>query len=167
MFLGDYVDRGKQSIETTCLLFAYKIKYPNKFFLLRGNHEASNINRIYGFYDECKRKYSVKLYKKFCAAFDCLPCCAIIEEKIICMHGGLSPELECDREKQEGAGVKKTVTGLDKINQIQRPCDVPDSGLLCDILWSDPDPSIEVSQIQKCLCFRMCTRAFYLQLVQP
>ena len=63
------------------------------------------------------------------------------------MHGGLSPELECDVDEQEGADVKKKMTGLDKINQIQRPCDVPDSGLLCDILWSDPDPSIEVSQI--------------------
>ena len=108
---------------------------------MRGNHEASNINRIYGFYDECKRKYSVKLYKKFCAAFDCLPCCAIVEEKIICMHGGLSPELFAD-----GIDNEEMASGLEKINQIQRPCDVPDSGLLCDILWSDPDPSVEVSR---------------------
>jgi len=105
LFLGDYVDRGKQSLETICLLLAYKIKYPENFFLLRGNHECASINRIYGFYDECKphfnpkitilgkRRYSIKLWKLFTDCFNCLPIAAIIDDKIFCMHGGLSPEL--------------------------------------------------------------------------
>ena len=123
LFLGDYVDRGKQSIETICLLLAYKIKYPKNFFILRGNHETDSINRIYGFYDECKRRYNIRLWKLFSDCFKCLPVCAIIEGRIICMHGGLSPEL----------------SSIDLIKSIQRPCDVPDKGLLCDLLWSDPE----------------------------
>jgi len=123
LFLGDYVDRGKQSIETICLLLAYKIQYPDNFFILRGNHESAGINRIYGFYDECKRRYSIKLWKVFSDVFNCLPAAALIDEKILCMHGGLSPELQ----------------SLQQIANLERPCDVPDTGLLCDLLWSDPD----------------------------
>lgn len=127
LFLGDYVDRGRQSLETICQLLAYKIKYPENFFLLRGNHECSTINRIYGFYDECKRRYNVKLWKTFTDCFNCLPVVAIIDEKIFCMHGGLSPEL----------------TNMEQIHRIYRPIEVPDSGLLCDLLWSDPDKDVQ------------------------
>jgi serine/threonine-protein phosphatase PP1 catalytic subunit len=53
LFLGDYVDRGKHSLETIILLLCFKLKYPENFFLLRGNHETGQINRIYGFYEDC------------------------------------------------------------------------------------------------------------------
>jgi serine/threonine-protein phosphatase PP1 catalytic subunit len=150
---SDYVDRGKQSLETICLLLAFKIKYPENFFILRGNHESASINRIYGFYDECasrpstnhhhgrewgylislslqsslgKRRYNIKLWKTFTDCFNCLPVAAVIDEKIICMHGGLSPEL----------------SQLEQIKRLLRPTDVPDTGLLSDLLWADPDKDI-------------------------
>ena len=108
LFLGDYVDRGKQSLETICLLLAYKIKYPENFFVLRGNHECASINRIYGFYDECKRRYNIKLWKTFTDCFNCLPIAAIIDEKIFTMHGGLSPDLN----------------SMEQIRRVMRPTDV-------------------------------------------
>lgn len=122
LFLGDYVDRGKNSIECIALLFAFKALYPDNFFLLRGNHECASINKLYGFFDECKRRYSIKLWKTFGSAFCYMPVCALVDDRILCMHGGLSPEL----------------TSLDQIRDLQRPGEVPDAGLLCDLLWSDP-----------------------------
>ena len=123
LFLGDYVDRGKQSLETVALLLCYKIKYPEKVTLLRGNHESSVTNRIYGFYDECKRRYNIRLWKSFTDLFNYLPVAALIDDKILCMHGGLSPDLK----------------SIQNIQDISRPTDIPDQGLLCDLLWSDPD----------------------------
>lgn len=93
LFLGDYIDRGKHSLETICLLMCFKIKYPENFFMLRGNHECASINKIYWFYDDCKRRYSVKLWKTFTDFFNCLPIVACIDDKILCMHWGISPEL--------------------------------------------------------------------------
>ena len=122
LFLGDYVDRGKQSLETILLLFCYKLKFPENFFLLRGNHECANVTRVYGFYDECKRRCNVKVWKTFIDTFNCLPIAAIVASKIFCVHGGLSPSL----------------SHMDDIRQIARPTDVPDYGLLNDLLWSDP-----------------------------
>lgn len=122
LFLGDYVDRGKQSLETILLLMCYKLKYPENFFLLRGNHECANVTRVYGFYDECKRRCNIKVWKTFIDTFNCLPIAAIVAGKIFCVHGGLSPSL----------------SHMDDIRGIARPTDVPDYGLLNDLLWSDP-----------------------------
>jgi len=93
LLIGDFVDRGKQSIETMCLLLAYKVKFPLLMHLLRGNHECNSITRMYGFYDECKRRYNLSMWREFCNMFNYLPISAIIDERVLCMHGGLSPEL--------------------------------------------------------------------------
>ncbi len=130
LFLGDYVDRGKNSIECISLLFAYKLKNPDGFSLLRGNHECASINRIYGFYDECKRRFNVKLWKSFCDAFNFMPVCALIQDRIICMHGGISPDL-------------MTCNSFDQIRNIDRPTEVEEAGLLVDILWSDPSDKVD------------------------
>nr|XP_023021948.1 serine/threonine-protein phosphatase alpha-2 isoform-like isoform X1 [Leptinotarsa decemlineata] len=137
LFLGDYVDRGKQSTEVLCLLLAYKIKYPENFFLLRGNHEASSICKIYGFYEECKRRYSIKIFKLFTDVFNTLPVAAIIDDKIFCCHGGLSPDL----------------LHIGQIRNIERPTDVPAKGLLCDLLWSDPSSTMGWSENDRGVSF--------------
>jgi serine/threonine-protein phosphatase PP1 catalytic subunit len=133
LFLGDYVDRGKQSLETICLLLAYKIQYPENFFILRGNHESAGINRIYGFYDECQDDTLSSCGRRFqmCSTVYLL---VHLLMKILCMHGGLSPELQ----------------SLQQIAELQRPCDVPNLGLMCDLLWSDPDPKTTVSSGKQC-----------------
>ena len=123
LFLGDYVDRGKKSLECILLLLCLKIKYPSRIYLLRGNHESADINRTYGFFDECKRKVSVKIYKKFCNLFNILPFTALVGEKILCMHGGLAYDLK----------------DIEQLKNVKRPTEIPNNGLICDLVWSDPD----------------------------
>ena len=130
IFLGDYIDRGFNSIEVICLVFAFKIKFEENFFTLRGNHESRSINQVYGFYDECIDRYGKingeQIWNLFNETFDWMPIAGLIEDRILCMHGGISPNIE----------------NLQDINKIKRPIDIPDEGLMCDILWSDPDKSI-------------------------
>jgi serine/threonine-protein phosphatase PP1 catalytic subunit len=127
IFLGDYVDRGNYGVECMMLLICLKIQNPDKLFCLRGNHECGPISRIYGFYDEVKRRFNVKMWKTFCDVFNALPLAAIIDDKIFCVHAGLSPEIMSD---------------VSAVSKVKRPCDVPEDGLVCDLLWSDPEPDI-------------------------
>jgi serine/threonine-protein phosphatase PP1 catalytic subunit len=127
LFLGDYVDRGHSSVNTITLLLLYKIKYPENFFLLRGNHEASQMNLMYGFFDECRANYTKGIWKKFNELFDWLPISAMIDNRILCVHGGISPDLH----------------SLAQLRDIKRPLEIPESGLECDLTWADPDTQCE------------------------
>ena len=95
------MDRNLNDVEVITLLFAYKLRYPGFVHMIRGNHECKLINQIYGFKDSCKRTFEkdgIKIWKKYCTAFQNLPVCALIDEKILCMHGGLSQELNDYRD---------------------------------------------------------------------
>jgi serine/threonine-protein phosphatase 4 catalytic subunit len=128
LFLGDFVDRGFYSVETFLLLLALKVRYPDRITLIRGNHESRQITQVYGFYDECLRKYgSVNVWRYCTEIFDYLSLSALIEDRILCLHGGLSPSLQ----------------SLGQIRQLDRKQEVPHDGAMCDLLWSDPDSVID------------------------
>ncbi|KRY08417.1 Serine/threonine-protein phosphatase beta isoform [Trichinella patagoniensis] len=123
LFLGDYIDRGYRNLEVIALLFTLKILYPEAVFLLRGNHEASPVNRNYGFKREVRnRGFSTLFWLTAQITFNCLPLAAVIASKIFCAHGGISPFLK----------------DFDQIRNIQRPLNVPSDGLIADLLWADP-----------------------------
>ncbi|CAK9049859.1 Serine/threonine-protein phosphatase 4 catalytic subunit (PP4C) [Durusdinium trenchii] len=128
LFMGDYVDRGFYSVETLLLLFAFKVRYPRRIHLIRGNHETRQITQVYGFYDECMRKFgSSEVWELCTSAFDCLALAALVGKGTsatrFAVHAGLTPS--CDSVSQ--------------IAQIDRVCEVPHEGPMCDLLWSDPE----------------------------
>ncbi|KAG9394628.1 Calcineurin-like phosphoesterase [Carpediemonas membranifera] len=128
IFLGDYVDRGYYSIETLCTLLVLKVLHPKSITILRGNHECRDTSRMYGFFDECMRKYGTpSVWRAATDMFDAIPVAAVIDGKILCVHGGISPDM---------------VT-VDQLNLLPRDDEIPMEGTLCDIMWNDPDPAVE------------------------
>ena len=129
LFMGDFVDRGTFSVETILLLFVLKVRFPERIWLIRGNHECRQITQVYGFYDECVRKYgSGNVWRYCCDVFDTLSIGAIIDGNVFAVHGGLSPTIET----------------LDDIRmKIDRFQEIPHEGSFCDLLWSDPEESVD------------------------
>ncbi|KAK2079311.1 Phytochrome-associated serine/threonine-protein phosphatase 1 [Prototheca wickerhamii] len=124
IFMGDFVDRGYNSLEVFTLLMLLKARWPAHVTLLRGNHESRQITQVYGFYDECQRKYGNANAWRYCTeVFDFLTLSAIIDGRILCVHAGLSPDIRT----------------LDQIRVIDRVCEIPHEGPFCDLMWSDPE----------------------------
>lgn len=124
LFMGDYVDRGYYSVECVTIVVLMKVRWPHRITILRGNHESRQITQVYGFYDECLRKYNGgAVWRMYTDLFDWLPLAATVESQIFCPHGGLSPSIDT----------------IDQIKVIERVNEVPHEGPVCDLMWSDPD----------------------------
>ncbi|EAX95436.1 Ser/Thr protein phosphatase, putative [Trichomonas vaginalis G3] len=127
LFLGDYIDRGPQSVELLLLLFSLKVLYPDNIFLLRGNHETINFAEPTDFTKECKAKLFSSALILISEVFDEMPIAALVDEKIWCIHGGLS----------------QGYTKISQIQSIKRPLKTPENGYLVDLLWSDPNCQVQ------------------------
>ncbi|KAK4286300.1 hypothetical protein QN277_002872 [Acacia crassicarpa] len=137
LFLGDYVDRGQHSLETITLLLALKVEYPNNVHLIRGNHEAADINALFGFRIECIERMGERdgiwSWHRINRLFNWLPLAALIEKKIICMHGGIG----------------RSINHVEQIENLQRPISMEAGSIvLMDLLWSDPTENDSVEGLR-------------------
>ncbi len=131
LFLGDYVDKGWNGLSVVLLLMVLLVKYPSNIYLLRGNHDSRMMSEPYGFYSECIKKYSKPdegkhIFEKINELFDLFQLAAVVDNKIFCVHGGLSPK------------IKK----IEEINKIDRKLEIPREGIITDLIWSDPSEEI-------------------------
>ncbi|MQL99092.1 hypothetical protein Taro_031811 [Colocasia esculenta] len=137
LFLGDYVDRGQHSLETITLLLALKVEHPQNVHLIRGNHEAADINALFGFRIECIERMGERdgiwAWHRINRLFNWLPLAALIEKKIICMHGGIG----------------RSINHVEQIENLQRPITMEaGSVVLMDLLWSDPTENDSVEGLR-------------------
>ncbi|XP_076899150.1 serine/threonine-protein phosphatase BSL3 [Bidens hawaiensis] len=137
LFLGDYVDRGQHSLETISLLLALKVEYPHNVHLIRGNHEAADINALFGFRIECIERMGERdgiwVWHRINRLFNWLPLAALIEKKIICMHGGIG----------------RSINHIEQIENLQRPITMEAGSIvLMDLLWSDPTENDSVEGLR-------------------
>nr|PVC51693.1 serine/threonine protein phosphatase [Theileria orientalis] len=130
LFNGDFVDRGSFSFECVITLFLAKVLFPSSFHVVRGNHETETLNRCYGFTGEILNKYDERVYTLFCESFRCLPLGYLLNGKVLIVHGGLF------------GAENVTIDDLRRIDRFREP---PESGLMTDMLWSDPKPSTGLS----------------------
>lgn len=123
LFLGNYVNRSTESLACISYLFLRVLIEPERVYLLRGNHEAKEITKVYGLYEETMTHYgNENVWNYLCSAFNHLPLAAVINKKVFAVHGGLSPDLGT----------------IEELNQVERRQAVAHQGLITDLLWSDP-----------------------------
>jgi protein phosphatase len=123
LFLGDYIDRGTESVEVLLLLFTIKVLFPDHAYLIRGNHECPSVCSFYEFKRECEAKLTGELYAKFIECFTFLPFAARLNSHILCVHGGIGPEFAT----------------VSEIADLRRPLFSFDSPVANGIVWSDPN----------------------------
>ena len=131
LFLGGYTTWATHGIDCLVVLMAYKVLYPHRVHLLRGKSEIACLSRTHGVYDECKRRFNVKLWKTFIGMFNVLPVAAVVNERIFAAAGGISPLMFSDPALQDRGAL------LNAIRSFPHPTFIPESGLLCDLIWAE------------------------------